>query len=77
MARVRRDTDSEDTALNMDRMSHKDQMSNHVNQADKEAEEDEEDVLHKVDHVSNLLPSAQTIATVMRGIADVADLYGS
>ena len=74
MARVRRDTDSEDTTLNMDRMSHKDQMSNHVNQVD---EEDEEDVLHKVDHVSNLLPSAQTIATVMRGIADVADLYGS
>ena len=74
MARVRRDTDSEDTTLNMDRMSHKDQMSNHVNQVD---EEDEEDVLHKVDQVSNLLPSAQTIATVMRGIADVADLYGS
>ena len=74
MARVRRDTDSEDTTLNMDRMSHKDQMSNHVNQVD---EEDEEDVLHKVDHVSNLLPSAQTIASVMRGIADVADLYGS
>ena len=74
MARVRRDTDSEDTTLNMDRMSHKDQMSNHVNQVD---EEDEEDVLYKVDQVSNLLPSAQTIATVMRGIADVADLYGS
>ena len=77
MARVRRDTDSEDTTLNMDRMSHKDQMSNHVNQVNQVDEEDEEDVLHKVDHVSNLLPSAQTIATVMRGIADVADLYGS
>ena len=42
-------------------------------------EEDEEEIdkVDKVEQLSNLLPSGQTIATVLRGIADAADLYGS
>ena len=40
-------------------------------------EEDKMDKVDKVEHLSNLLPSGQTIATVLRGIADAADLYGS
>ena len=91
MDRVRRDTDNEDTTIdmNMDKMIHKaniaskDQMSNHMNQADQEEEEDivdkvdKKDKKDKVDQVSNLLPSARTIATVLRSIADAADVFGS
>lgn len=42
-------------------------------------EEDEEkmDRVDKVEHLFNFLPSGQNIATVLRGIADAADLYGS
>ena len=62
--RVRRDTDNEDNSINMDNMSHKDEDINM----------DQDDM---GDKVSNLVPSAQTIATVLRSIADAADLYGS
>ena len=42
-----------------------------------EEDEEEMDKVEKVEHVSSLLPTGQTIATVLRGIADAADLYGS
>jgi len=86
MDRVRRDTDDEYKKISMEKMSNKfdisseEQMSNHV---EKEDELDKVDKVKKVekvdkvDMVSNLLPSAQTIATVLRSIAEVADLYES
>ena len=62
--RVRRDAEDKDT----DKISLVDRV---------DEEEEEEDKVDKVEHFSNLLPSGQTIATVLRGIADAADLYGS
>ena len=62
--RIRRDADDKET----DKMSLVDKV---------DEEEEGEDKVDKVEHLSNLLPSGQTIATVLRGIADAADLYGS
>ena len=66
MDRVRRDTDN------------KDQTSSQDGQEDEvDKMEEELDNMDMGDKLSNFLPSAQTIATVLRSIADAADLYES
>merc|ERR1712110_234230 len=66
MDRVRRDTDNKDQTSSQD---------GEEDEVDKIEEVDELDNMDMGDKLSNFLPSAQTIATVLRSIADAADLY--
>ena len=68
MDRVRRDTDNKDQTSSQD---------GGEDEVDKMEEVDELDNMDMGDKLSNFLPSAQTIATVLRSIADAADLYES
>ena len=69
MDRVRRDTDNKDQTSSQD--------GHQEDEVDKMEEVDELDNMDMGDKLSNFLPSAQTIATVLRSIADAADLYES